>query len=38
MERRLLKPPIFWTIDGANPTNSGHAIISRGWLKAMKAI
>ena len=38
MERRLLKPPSFWTADGVRPTNAGHALISREWLKTVKTI
>jgi len=34
----VLKPSNFWTVDGVHPTNAGHALISREWLKTVKAI
>lgn len=34
----VLKPSNFWTIDGVHPTNAGHALISREWLKTVKVI
>lgn len=34
----VLKPCSFWTIDGVHPTNAGHALISREWLKTVNAI
>jgi len=34
----VLKPSNFWTIDGVHPTNAGHALIAREWLKTVKAI
>ena len=34
----VLKPSNFWTIDGVHPTNAGHALIAREWLKTVKAL
>lgn len=34
----VFKPSIFWTIDGVHPTNAGHALIAREWLKTVNAI
>jgi len=34
----VLKPSSFWTADGVHPTNAGHALISRQWLKTVNAI
>ena len=34
----VLKPSTFWTVDGVHPTNAGHALISRQWLKTVNAI
>lgn len=33
-----LKEPGFWTQDGVHPTNEGHALIAREWLKAMEEL
>lgn len=32
------KPLTFWTIDGVHPTEAGHALITREWLKVVSAL
>lgn len=32
------RPPEFWASDGVHPSQAGHALIAKEWLKAMKCI
>lgn len=32
----VFKPSSFWTSDGVHPTNAGHGLIAREWLKTIK--
>ncbi|MGF7400154.1 SGNH/GDSL hydrolase family protein [Thermoanaerobacterium thermosaccharolyticum] len=34
----IIKDPLFWTVDGVHPTNAGHALIAKEWLKLVKAL
>lgn len=32
------RPPEFWAGDGVHPTQPGHALIARAWLRAVRAM
>ncbi len=34
----IYKPLNFWTADGVHPTEAGHALIAREWLKFIKVL
>ena len=33
-----IQPPEYWAADGVHPTPAGHALISKHWLEAVKAL
>lgn len=33
-----LKSPEFWALDGVHPTNAGHALLAKEWLRTVRAL